>query len=220
MVTRTNEAPQSGRPEVVDLLRRAGEMAGGGANMRNGYLELYWDCQIWRRSHGVYDIKCLRSEKEGDFYGRLDHLKARIRTHIKRHTAVRNAPCRLAEDLRSKVGRSYRHGEDRHQPPQLPQMRPAQPPIDAVSCDCGFDFDHKGLQPQYVGPTADEANPTWFTWKGLLLSFIVAGIMRAFFHNTVLGDSMAGNILAFGLSMLVGGFTWWAMHQLLSKKGK
>ena len=99
MVTDTELSPHSGRPEVVDLLRRAGKLGKGG-NMRNGYIELYWDCQIWRRAHGIYDVKCLRGENEGVFRGRLEHLKKSIRDHISGHVEDREAPCRLAEDLR------------------------------------------------------------------------------------------------------------------------
>ena len=99
MVTKVREAPPSGQSEQIDLLRRDGKLTGG-ASMRNGYIELYWNCQIWRRSHGVYDVKCLRADAVGVYYGRLLHLKTVIREHVKKHDQDPDEPCRLAEDLR------------------------------------------------------------------------------------------------------------------------
>ena len=96
MVTVSREAPSS-RPS--DLPFRDGLIIGG-ANMRNEHLEVYWNCQIWRRQRGVYVVTCLKADHEGVYYGRLLHLKTLLREHGKHHDMDPEDPCRLAEDLR------------------------------------------------------------------------------------------------------------------------
>ena len=93
MINRTLQTPTSSRLADDQLLELP-------PDMKYGSLQPYWHCTISRRARGVYDVRCTWGGKDAAYYGRLSTLKRMIRDHITQHEKDRDAPCRLAEDLR------------------------------------------------------------------------------------------------------------------------
>ena len=101
MITSRQATPSSRQLKAERLMELADELIGD-SDMRYGILHShpYWNCTISRRARGVFDVQCIWGEKETTYYGSERALKRLIRAHIKAHDVDREAPCRLAEDLR------------------------------------------------------------------------------------------------------------------------
>ena len=69
-------------------------------------------------------------------------------------------------------------------------------PGDSLICDCGYGFDHIGLQPQVTSSDIPELRERMPTWKRVLLILALAVLVRFILRMTALSNSIEGEILS------------------------
>ena len=76
-------------------------------------------------------------------------------------------------------------------------------PSDSLICDCGYDFEHIGLQPQMTSADIPELRERMAPWKKVLLTVALVLLVRFISVATRLNHSIEGEILSWGLVVAV-----------------
>ena len=76
-------------------------------------------------------------------------------------------------------------------------------PGDSLTCDCRYDFDHIGLQPQVTSSDIPELRERMAPWKRVLLTAALVLLVRFISVATRLNHSIEGEILSWGLVVAV-----------------
>ena len=76
-------------------------------------------------------------------------------------------------------------------------------PGDSLTCDCRYDFEHIGLQPQVTSSDIPELRERMPTWSKVLLTVALVLLVRFISVVTRLNHSIEGEILSWGIVIAV-----------------